>query len=37
MSWTLEKNKEDDIIETAERDVVGDLYVSNTSQDLVLG
>ena len=37
VSWTLGEgeNKEDDIIETAERDVVGDLYVSNTSQDLV--
>ena len=34
VSWSLEKNKEDDIIETAEHDVVGDLYVSNTSQDL---
>ena len=37
VSWTLGggENKEEDIIETAERDVVGDLYVSNTSQDLV--
>ena len=37
VSWTLGEgeNKEEDIIETAERDVVGDLYVSSTSQDLV--